>query len=231
MLQQADEGHGLKRIEEENEKQGAEISVSSESEVKVSDSGHQSTDIFKKPQFIIGPRRGKVVGKVRSIDTKPQEQPVETEDTGNISGPDSGVSDIAITVQDIVKVSETKLSSAVSPAQKIKKQSIPLHYKEPKWSGVPSEAYCFEVLKSGQILESIDLSTKSFYVFGRLSTCDISMTNTTVSGYHAILQYRSEESESNPIGFYVYDLGSTQGTFLNKNRIKSNMYVRVQVGM
>jgi len=247
MLQQADEGHGLKRIEEENEKQGAEISVSSESEVKVSDSGHQSTDIFKKPQFIIGPRRGKVVGKVRSIDTKPQEQPVEAEDTGNISGPDSGISDIATTGQDIVKVSETKLSSAVSPAQKIKEQSIPLSYKVPKWmpykvpkwmsykvrkwSGVPSEAYCFEVLKSGQILESIDLSTKSFYVFGRLSTCDIRMTNTTVSGYHAILQYHSQESESNPIGFYIYDLGSTHGTFLNTNRIKSNMYVRVQVGM
>ena len=231
MLQQADEGHGLMRIEEENEKQGAEISVSSESEVKVSDSGHKSTDIFKKPQFIIGPRRGKVVGKVRSIDAKPQEEPVETEDTGNISAPDSGISDISTTGQDIVKIPDTKLSSAVSPAQKIKEQSIPLSYKVPKWSGVPSEAYCFEVLKSGQILESIDLSTKSFYVFGRLSTCDISMTNTTVSGYHAILQYRSEESESNPIGFYVYDLGSTQGTFLNKNRIKSNMYVRVQVGM
>ena len=192
---------------------------------------HQSTDIFKKPQFIIGPRRGKVVGKVRSINTKPQEQPVETEDTGNISGPDSGISDIATTGQDIVKVSETKLSSAVSPAQKTKAQSIPLPYKVPKWSGVPSEVYCFEVLKSGQILESIDLSTKSFYVFGRVSTCDIRMANTTVSGYHAILQYRSQESESNPIGFYIYDLGSTHGTFLNTNRIKSNMYVRVQVGM
>jgi len=231
MLQQADEGHELMRTEEENEKQGAEISVSSESEVKVSDSGHQSTDIFKKPQFIIGPRRGKVVGKVRSIDTKPQEQPVETEDTGNISGPDSGISDIATTGQDVVKVSETKLSSAISPAQKIKEQSIPLPYKEPKWSGVPCEAYGFEVLKSGQILESIDLSTKSFYVFGRLSTCDIRMANTTVSRYHAVLQYRSQESESNPIGFYIYDLGSTHGTFLNKNRIKSNMYVRVQVGI
>ena len=60
-------------------------------------------------------------------------------------------------------------------------------YKVPKWSGVPSETYCFEVLKSGQILESIDLSTKLFYVIGRISTCDIHMTNTTVSRYHAIL--------------------------------------------
>ena len=108
-----------------------------------------------------------------------------------------------------------------------------MSYKVPKWSGVPSEVYCFEVLKSGQILESIDLSTKSFYVFGRVSTCDIRMANTTVSGYHAILQYRSQESESNPIGFYIYiyDLGSTHGTFFNNNRIKSNMYVGVQVGI
>ena len=231
MLQQADEGHGLLGIEEENEKQGTEIYVSSESEVKVSDTGHQSTDIFKKPQFIIGPRRGKVVGKLCNIDTKPQEQPVETEDTGSISDPDSGISDIATTGQDIVKVSEIKLSSALSPAQKIKEKSIPLPYKEPKWSGVPSEAYGFEVLKSGQIVESIDLNTKSFYVFGRLSTCDIRWANTTVSRYHAVLQYRSQESESNPVGFYIYDLGSTHGTFLNKSRIKSNMYVRVQVGI
>ena len=231
MSQQAGEGHELMRIEEENEKQEAVISVISESEVKVSGSGHHSTDIFKKPQFIIGPRRGKVVGKVRSVDTKPQEQPLETEDTGNISDPDSGISDIATTGQDIVKVSETKPSNAVSPAQKIKEQLIPLPYKEPKWSGVPSEVYGFEVLKSGQILESIDLSTKSFYVFGRLSTCDIHMANTTVSRYHAILQYRSQESESNPVGFYIYDLGSTHGTFLNKNRIKPNIYVRVQVGI
>jgi hypothetical protein len=64
------------RIDDENEKQWAEISVSSESEVKVSESGHQSTDIFKKPQFIIVPRRGKVVVKVRTIDARPQEQPV-----------------------------------------------------------------------------------------------------------------------------------------------------------
>jgi hypothetical protein len=103
MLQQADEGHGLMRIEE-NEKLGAEISVSSESELNVSDTGHQSTDIFKKLQFIIGHRIDKVVGKVRNIDTKPQEHPIDTEDTGNISGPDSGI------------------SCVMSPAQKIKKK-------------------------------------------------------------------------------------------------------------
>jgi hypothetical protein len=231
MLEQADEGRQLVSVEKEDEKVGAEICISSESEVNVSDYGHQSTDVFKKPQFVIGPRRGKVGGKVRSVDIKPHEQPKETEDAGNVSDPDSSISDTAETDPDIGNISETKLSSAVSPAQKIKEKSIPLPYREPKWSGIPNEAFGFEVLKSGQILENVDLNTKSFYVFGRLSTCDICMAHPTISRYHAVLQYRSQESESNPIGFYIYDLGSTHGTFLNKNRIKSNMYVRVQVGV
>jgi hypothetical protein len=231
MLEQVEEGRGLMRVGEENEKVEGQLCVSSESEVKFSDKGHQSRDIFKKPQFIIGPRRGKVVGKVRNIDTKPQEQPAETEDASNISGPEFSTSDIAKQDTDIVRISQTKLSNAVSPAQKVKEKSIPLPYKEPKWSGISSEAYSFEVLKSGQIVENIDLNTKSFYVFGRLSACDICMTHPTISRYHAVLQYRSQDSENNPAGFYIYDLGSTHGTFLNKNRIKSNMYVRVQVGI
>jgi hypothetical protein len=51
MLQQAHDGHGLIRTEEENEKLGAEISVSSGSELNVSDTGHQSTENFKEPNL------------------------------------------------------------------------------------------------------------------------------------------------------------------------------------
>lgn len=105
----------------------------------------------------------------------------------------------------------------------------PLPYKEPVWSGLPEENYGFEVLKSGQIIENIDLSHKSFWVFGRLGNCDMIMAHPTISRYHAILQYRSQEEENFPKGFYLYDLGSTHGTFLNKNRLKSRVYMRVQV--
>lgn len=234
-LELADKTHDSMATEEENEKPRAEVSISPKSEVKVasevSHCGSSLQDIFKKPQLIIGPRRGKAIGKVHSIDNKPQEQSTITEATGNIPHTDSDVSDNAETDPNTVIDSETKISGAVSPAQMIKESSIPLPYKEPKWSGIPNETYSFEVLKSGKILENVSLNSKPFYVFGRLSTCDIHMTHPTISRYHAVLQYRSQETENNPIGFYIYDLGSTHGTFLNKNRIESNMFVRVQVSI
>lgn len=233
--EQADEEHESLGTDEENEMRDAEVSTSPGSEVKVpskvSDHGSPSIDIFKKPQLIIGPRRGKAVGKVRSIDVTSQEQSTETENAGDAPDTDSNICVIAETDPKIMKNPDAKINSAVSPAQKITESLIPLPYKEPNWSGIPREAYGFEVLKSGKILENVNLNSKPFYVFGRLSTCDIHMAHPTISRYHAVLQYRSQESEKNPSGFYIYDLGSTHGTFLNKNRIKSNMYVRVQVGI
>jgi hypothetical protein len=233
-LEQANRTGELMAMEEENEKLAAEVSVPFKSEVKVSSEvSHcesSSQDIFKKPQLIIGPRRGKAIGRVRSIETKFQESSIKEEDAGDILHTDSDISGNVETDPNIVINSETKISNTVSPAQMIKESSIPLPYREPKWSGIPNETYSFEVLKSGKILETVSLNSKSYYVFGRLSSCDIHMAHPTISRHHAVLQYRSEESENNPIGFYIYDLGSTHGTFLNKNRIKSNMFVRVQVG-
>lgn len=113
-----------------------------------------------------------------------------------------------------------------------------------------------EVLKTGKIIENIDLMSKAVWVFGRLENCDISMAHPTVSRYiriiikvyellyimltfnkyvifyfryHAVLQYKEVATEDRPSGFYLYDLNSTHGTFLNKNRIKPQVYVRVQV--
>ena len=85
-------------------------------------------------------------------------------------------------------------------------------------------------------------------VFGRLPVCDVPLEHPSISRYHAVLQYRptgtttvgdqDEGGEGRPLsfgtpneaGFYVYDLGSTHGSFLNKNKLQPRVYYRVRVG-
>ena len=133
------------------------------------------------------------------------------------------------------------------------KEIPPVPYKEPVWSGKcnVNNIYSFEVLKGGVILDKIEnLQTRPFWVFGRLPNCSINLAHPTISRYHLILQYcpqveiessseDDEEKEDCPekklpkypeSGWYLYDLGSTHGTFLNKNRLKPKVYTRVKVG-
>ncbi|XP_059610033.1 kanadaptin [Phlebotomus argentipes] len=121
-------------------------------------------------------------------------------------------------------------------------------YIEPKWSGRPSDdsVYSFEVLKTGMIIEVVEnLEKKPYWVFGRLPQCDIPMAHPTISRFHAVLQYRpddenaSEEPEEEDSGqkkkkvepgWYLYDLSSTHGTFVNKQRVPPKTYIRIRVG-
>lgn len=123
-------------------------------------------------------------------------------------------------------------------------------YKVPKWSKTPAadQKYRFEVLKSGQIIDEVkDLQQQAIWTFGRLSENDVAMAHPTISRYHAVLQYKpkpnveidgvenkskpeaSSEPEQ-PEGWYIYDLGSTHGTFLNKQRVPPKIYIRIRVG-
>jgi pSer/pThr/pTyr-binding forkhead associated (FHA) protein len=90
--------------------------------------------------------------------------------------------------------------------------------------------YAFQVLKGGSIVETVALDTKPYYVFGRLSNCDIQMNHPSTSRYHAVLQYRAEDEGENLKGFYIYDLKSTHGTFINKQKLKPQVFAPVRVG-
>ncbi|PZC76404.1 hypothetical protein B5X24_HaOG204703 [Helicoverpa armigera] len=129
--------------------------------------------------------------------------------------------------------SESSSKSNLPPAVLLKELSTPIPYKEPKWSGICPDGseYALEVLKSGMIVDNVDLTHKPYYVFGRLANCDVVMAHPTISRHHAVLQYKAfaEEGEP-PCGWYLYDLASTHGTFLNKDRLKASHYTRVRVG-
>ncbi|XP_040286581.1 kanadaptin [Bufo bufo] len=112
------------------------------------------------------------------------------------------------------------------------RSSPAIPYREPPWSGLPQALYSLEVIKGGSILSTKSLNGASWTVFGRLPTCHVSLEHPSVSRYHAVLQYRSvpgSEPDQEP-GYYVYDLGSTHGTFVNKQRIQPKTYCRVRVG-
>ncbi|XP_065081408.1 kanadaptin [Ochlerotatus camptorhynchus] len=150
-------------------------------------------------------------------------------------------------------------SSSEDPPVQDKEQQLasdpneipPIPYKEPAWSRKCDSSlnYSFEVLKNGVIIEHVQqLQNKAHWLFGRLPNCDINMAHPTISRYHAILQYKSVVGETKDNsdgeeekgdkrqhvtiepGWYLYDLNSTHGTFLNKQRLKPRTYVRVMVG-
>ena len=118
-----------------------------------------------------------------------------------------------------------------------------LGYTKPEWSAQPpiacdtsdNTAYFLEVIKSGSVLEPIALD-KEWLCVGRLNTCHIHAEHPTLSRHHAIFQYSSGVGGSaasggggETPGFYLYDLGSTHGTFVNKKRIAPRQYVPLQL--
>ncbi|CAG0916451.1 unnamed protein product [Notodromas monacha] len=109
-----------------------------------------------------------------------------------------------------------------------KTPAVTCGFISPSWSGVPTEPLNLEVVKSGVILSVIPLE-KSTIVFGRLPENDVVIEHPTSSRFHAVLQFSSGTPEK-PSGFYIYDLDSTHGTFLNKERVKPRQYIPVLPG-
>ncbi|XP_068795670.1 kanadaptin isoform X1 [Struthio camelus] len=109
-------------------------------------------------------------------------------------------------------------------------------YEEPPWGSRPpgGAGYALEVLKGGVVLGSVRLEGGSWFLVGRLPGCAVALEHPSVSRHHAVLQYRGAGSPpaaaAAAAGFYVYDLGSTHGTFLNKARVPPRTYCRVRVG-
>jgi len=105
-----------------------------------------------------------------------------------------------------------------------------LQYNIPQSSSVPPIEYALEVLRNGSIIDNIALSFRPYTVFGRSPDCDIVLEHQTISRYHAIIQYKSEFEHGQSAGLYLYDCGSTHGTFINKKRIEPKVYVRIKIG-
>eukprot|EP01117_Protostelium_nocturnum_P005988 TRINITY_DN2154_c0_g1_i1.p1 TRINITY_DN2154_c0_g1~~TRINITY_DN2154_c0_g1_i1.p1 ORF type:complete len:483 (-),score=173.34 TRINITY_DN2154_c0_g1_i1:55-1503(-) len=112
-------------------------------------------------------------------------------------------------------------------------------YEEPKeWGGrfaveekeemkkEGREAYFTLIeMKNGIICNEYLLSKRSFYSLGRGENCLLLMDHPSVSRIHAIFQLRKRDG-----ALFLFDLGSTHGTKVNKQSIPKKNFVQLKKG-
>jgi len=66
-----------------------------------------------------------------------------------------------------------------------KPKATKLNYNKPEWSCTceenPDHAYSLEVLKTGSIIDKINLANKEYFIFGRASDCDVVLEHPSIS--------------------------------------------------
>ncbi|KAL2241614.1 UNVERIFIED_CONTAM: Kanadaptin [Sesamum indicum] len=137
-----------------------------------------------------------------NLPNEPDLNPPRTHTSENLNRlPDSTNNSTNGTSADAEKKQEQRNNNAAVP------------YTIPAWSAPPGHQFVLEVLKDGAIIDQFDVNKKGAYMFGRVDLCDFVLEHPTISRFHAVLQFKSNG------GAYLYDLGSTHGTFINKNQI------------
>ncbi|XP_020105807.1 FHA domain-containing protein DDL-like isoform X4 [Ananas comosus] len=111
-------------------------------------------------------------------------------------------------------------------------RGITLLFTEPPEARKPEIRWRLYVFKGGEVLnEPLYVHRQSCYLFGReRRIADIPTDHPSCSKQHAVLQYRLVEKEqldglmSKQVRPYLMDLDSTNGTFINDNRIEPRRY-------
>lgn len=74
-------------------------------------------------------------------------------------------------------------------SSKPRPQTQKLSYAPPEWSGSCQEPYSVEIIKSGSIVDELNLINEEYVVFGREPPSRIVMQHPSISRHHAVLQY------------------------------------------
>ncbi|XP_075481022.1 uncharacterized protein LOC142521744 [Primulina tabacum] len=142
----------------------------------------------------------------------PQINPHQTDPSENSTQLFNPADSDSITSDNVEKKGEHSKNDAAVP------------YTIPEWSETPCHHFYLEVLKDGAIVNQFDVNKKGAYMFGRVDLCDFVLEHPTISRFHAVLQFKRSGDA------YLYDLGSTHGTFINKNQVKKRVFVDLHVG-
>jgi pSer/pThr/pTyr-binding forkhead associated (FHA) protein len=99
-------------------------------------------------------------------------------------------------------------------------------YSPPAWSSRPTVPTELEVIKAGVVLENRELMSREYFVLGRQNdpSVHLLLEHPSISRQHAVLQFKHTGQ------VYLFDLGSTWGSYVNMKRIPPREYVEVVDG-
>ena len=103
-----------------------------------------------------------------------------------------------------------------------------LDYVEPSDAAAPTETWRMYPYKGDQEVDVPVVMTRAFTLFGRVAAnVDVVLRHRSVEPQHAVVQFRTFGERVLP---YVIDLGSKEGTWLNKQRVAPKTYVELRHG-
>ncbi|KAL8270840.1 hypothetical protein Esti_005211 [Eimeria stiedai] len=123
-------------------------------------------------------------------------------------------------------------------AAPLEKNGVPLKHTPPEDEHMPDKKwrlYEFKKANRKSLAKADEEPSKVMHIHRRTSfllgkderVCDITLLHPTISKQHAVLQFRKRSDGVVP---YLIDLESTNGTFLNGERILSARYVELREG-
>lgn len=129
------------------------------------------------------------------------------------------------------------LAAASNSISQVDGTSIVLKYHEPPEARKPptKDVWKLFVFKGEQIMETIELSTRSCWLVGReLAVVDMAAEHPSISKQHAVIQFRFIEKRNEfgdklgKVRPYLIDLESANGTSLNKEEVPASRYLELR---
>jgi smad nuclear-interacting protein 1 len=103
---------------------------------------------------------------------------------------------------------------------------VKLKYSEPEEARMTEKMYRLYVFKNGEQVDVYHLHRQTHFLFGRnRAVVHVPVDHPSCSSQHAVIQYRNVNNVTRP---YVIDLESTNGTFLNGERLECARYYELK---
>ena len=110
-------------------------------------------------------------------------------------------------------------------------RGVVLKFSEPPEARIPTTRWKLYIFKGDEPLEPLRIYKQSFFLCGRdRQVADIATDHPSCSKQHAVIQFRQTAVEDHmgqtllTVNPYVMDLESTNGTFINDERIEPRRY-------